>query len=163
MLTHHTLKRNASGALHLGEGEAEKLQPIDATGSGSVQDKDRVLLAEIIEKVNGLFEGQLTEDDQLVYVNGVLKGKLLENKTLIEQAASNEKNHFSNSPDLAMALTQAIMDAFDAHSSMSQQALASKRIQEGLKDILLGPGQLYEDLRRRSMHGGENEIPGANP
>jgi type I restriction enzyme R subunit len=28
-------------------------------------------------KVNGLFEGELTDDNQLVYVNGVLKGKLL--------------------------------------------------------------------------------------
>lgn len=153
VLTHHTLKRNAKAALHLGEGEAEKLQPIDATGSGAVQDKHRVLLAEIIEKVNGLFEGQLTEEDQLVYVNGVLRGKLLENQTLIEQAASNEKGHFSNSPDLAMALTQAIMDALEAHSSMSQQALSSKKIQEGLKDILLGPGQLYEALRARSGSG----------
>jgi type I restriction enzyme R subunit len=149
VLTHHTLRRGARVALNLAEGEAEPLPPIDASGSGAVQEKDRVLLAEIIERVNGLFEGQLTEDDQLVYVNGVLKGKLLENQTLIDQAASNEKVHFSNSPDLANALTQAIMDALDAHTTMSQQALASKRIQEGLKDILLGPGQLYEALRER--------------
>ena len=114
-----------------------------------MQDKDRHLLAEIIENVNGLFEGKLTDDDQLVYVNGVLKGKLLENQTLIDQAASNEKVHFSNSPDLAIALTQAIMDALEAHTTMSQQALASKKIQDGLKDILLGPGQMYEALRAR--------------
>ncbi len=74
---------------------------------------------------------------------------VLRSQTLIEQAASNEKIHFSNSPDLALALTQAIMDAFEAHSAMSQQALASKRIQEGLKDILLGPGKLYEAPREK--------------
>jgi type I restriction enzyme R subunit len=34
--------------------------------------------AEIIAKVNDLFEGDLTDDDQLVYVNNVIKGKLLE-------------------------------------------------------------------------------------
>jgi type I restriction enzyme R subunit len=150
VLTHHTLRKGAKAALSLGEGDPEKLPPIDAAGMGAVQEKDRVLLMEIIEKVNGLFEGQLTDDDQLVYVNGVIKGKLLENQILIEQAASNEKVHFSNSPDLALALTQAIMDAFEAHQAMSQQALASKRIQEGLKDILLGPGQLYEALRART-------------
>jgi type I restriction enzyme R subunit len=51
-----------------------------------VQTKEQALLAEIIERVNGLFEGELTDDDQLVYVNGVLKGKLLENETLMQQA-----------------------------------------------------------------------------
>lgn len=33
----------------------------------------RAYLNEIIQKVNGLFEGDLTDGDQLVYVNGVLK------------------------------------------------------------------------------------------
>ena len=32
----------------------------------------------------------------------------------------------------------AVIDAMDAHRSMSEQALSSKRVQEGLKDILLG-------------------------
>jgi len=153
VLTHHTLRKGAKTALELRDGDPEKLLPIDAAGSGAVQDKDRVLLAEIIEKVNGLFEGLLTDEDQLVYVNGVIKGKLLENQLLIDQAASNEKVHFRNSPDLASALTQAIMDALEAHTTMSQQALASKKIQEGLKDILLGPGQLYEALRARGAAG----------
>jgi len=30
---------------------------------------------------------------------------------------------------------------------MSEQALNSRKVQEGLKDVLLGPGQLYEALR----------------
>jgi type I restriction enzyme, R subunit len=133
----------------LRDGDPEKLAPLGDIGSGAVQDKDKVLLAQIIEKVNDLFEGQLTDQDQLVYVNGVLKGKLLENQTLIDQASSNEKAHFSSSPDLAIALTQAIMDAIEAHTAMSTQALGSKKIQDGLKDILLGPGQLYEELRAK--------------
>lgn len=90
--------------------------------------------------MNGLFEGDLTDDDQLVYVNGVLKGKLLENQTLVRQAASNSKAQFANSPDLRDALLHAIMDALDAHGTMSTQALGSERVREGLRDILLGPG-----------------------
>ena len=42
------------------------------------------------------------------------------------------------------------MDALDAHTAMSSQALNSQKIQEGLKDTLLGPAQLYEALRARS-------------
>ena len=112
--------------------------------------EQQVYLREIIEKVNGLFEGDLTEDDQLVYVNGVLRGKLLENETLVKQAASNSKEQFANSPDLKDALLHAIMDALEAHSAMSTQALGSERVREGLRDVLLGPGQLYEGLRARS-------------
>lgn len=44
----------------------------------------------------------------------------------------------------------AIMDAFEAHQTMSSQALGSARVREGLRDILLGPAQLYEALRDRA-------------
>lgn len=87
-------------------------------------------------------------------MNGVLKGKLLENETLVQQAASNSKEQFANSPDLKQALVNAIMDALDAHTTMSSQALESERVRDGLKDILLGPAQLYEALRAQAQVGG---------
>ena len=150
VLTHHTLKNRGRQPMGLNQDGTYKLPPIDAAGSGSVQEKQRVYLDEIIQKVNGLFEGELSDDDQLVYVNGVLKGKLLENETLVQQASSNSKEQFSNSPDLKNALLQAIMDALDAHQTMSSQALASERVRDGLRDVLLGPAQLYEALRERA-------------
>ncbi|MGV4659961.1 type I restriction endonuclease subunit R [Burkholderia pseudomallei] len=149
-LTHHSLRNTGRQPLTLGHGEAPKLPPMDAVGSGAVQEKEKAFLDEIIQKVNGLFDGELTDDDQLVYVNGVLKGKLLENELLVQQAASNSKEQFANSPDLTDALMRAIIDAFDAHTTMSKQALDSSRVRDGLKDILLGPAQLYEALRARS-------------
>lgn len=153
VLTHHTLKSHSRQSMRLNADGSYKLPPMDAVGSGSVQEKQQAYLDEIIEKVNGLFEGELTDDDQLVYVNGVLKGKLLENETLMHQAASNSKEQFANSPDLKDAVLNAIMDALDAHQTMSTQALGSERVREGLRDILLGPAQLYESLRSKSVHG----------
>jgi type I restriction enzyme R subunit len=155
VLTHHTLRSGGKQTLYLGDGESLRLPPIDATGSGHVQEKQQALLAEIIARVNGLFEGQLTDDDQLLYVNGVLKGKLLENQTLVEQAGSNSKEQFANSPDLKDALLHAIMDALEAHTTMSTQALGSERIRNGLKDILLGPAKLYEALRLQGVTGSQ--------
>ncbi|MGF6379820.1 type I restriction enzyme R subunit [Paraburkholderia atlantica] len=157
-LTHHNLRNTGRQNLSLSQGEAPKLPPMDAVGSGSVQEKEKALLDAIIQKVNGLFEGELTDDDQLVYVNGVLKGKLLENELLVQQAASNSKEQFASSPDLKDALLHAIIDAFEAHTTMSKQALDSERVRDGLKDILLGPAQLYESLRARS---GASPLPGA--
>ncbi|MFM8330905.1 MAG: type I restriction endonuclease subunit R [Candidatus Methylumidiphilus sp.] len=150
VLTHHSLKMHGKRSLALGDGEYPKLAPIAEVGSGSVQEKEKAYLVEIIAKVNDLFEGELTEDDRLVYVNNVIKGKLLESKTLAQQAANNTKEQFANSPDLSNELLNAIMDAFAAHSTMSKQALDSEKVRSGLRDILLGPARLYEALRERS-------------
>lgn len=149
VLTHHNLKDKGKQAMVLGEGDQPKLAPLTDSGSGAVQEKQKALMAEIIAKVNDLFDGELTDDDKLVYVNNVIKGKLLESDVLIQQATNNTKEQFSNSPDLASGILDAIMDAFAAHSAMSKQALESERVRSGLKEVLLGPAQLYEALRAK--------------
>jgi len=151
VLTHHKLKDQGSRTLGLHEDTGEyKLPPMTDPGSGEVQEKIKARLSEIVAKVNDLFEGELTDDDKLVYVNNVLKGKLLESDLLVQQATTNTKEQFANSPDLNTAMMNAIMDALAAHTTMSTQALDSERVRRGLKDILLGPAQLYEALRGRS-------------
>jgi type I restriction enzyme R subunit len=134
----------------LGSGEKPRLEAITETGSGSIQEKEKALLEEIIERMNDLFEGDLSDQDKLVYVNNVIKGKLLESETLRQQAVNNTKEQFSNSPDLDSELINAIMSALDAHTLMSTQALNSQTVQSGLKDILLNHSRLWETLRDRS-------------
>lgn len=43
----------------------------------------------------------------------------------------------------------AIIDAFEAHGTVSRQALDAEKVRQGLKHILLGPAELYEGLRQR--------------
>ena len=147
VLTHHSLRNEGKRAMVLGGEEKPKLEPATEAGGGGLHEKQKALLAEIIQRVNDLFEGELTDGDQLVYVNDVIKGKLLESDTLRKQAASNSKEQFSNSPDLKTAILNAIMEALEAHTTMSTQALESEKVREGLKAILLGPAGLYEALR----------------
>ena len=66
---------------------------------------------------------------------------------LQEQAQNNTKGQFCNSPDLQSELMKAIISAFAANTTMSTQALDSKKVQDGLRDILLGPAGLYEALK----------------
>ncbi|MCA6312565.1 type I restriction endonuclease [Phenylobacterium sp.] len=150
ILTHHAIKSLGKQNFQLGEGDTPGIPPIEGAGGGAVHDPQKALIAEILEKVNGLFDGDLTDDDQLVYVNNVLKGKLLESKELATQAKNNTKAQFAASPTLETQILNAIMDALSAHQAMSKQALDSPRVREGLKDILLGPGQLYEALREQA-------------
>ena len=146
ILTHHRLKDQGDRQLILVEGESPKLQPLTAAGAGSVQDKEKARLEEIIAKVNDLFEGDLTDDDRLVYVNNVIKGKLLASQKLVTQANMN-KAQFANSPTLSKEIMNAVMDELGAHTTMSKQAIDSEKVREGLKDVLLRPAQLYESLR----------------
>lgn len=81
VLTHHHIKNDGKIDMPLGHGEKPKLAPV-WNRLGAVQDEQKALLSEIIAKVNDLFEGELTDDDKLVYVNNVLKGKLLESEEL---------------------------------------------------------------------------------
>ncbi len=150
LLTHHTLRNQGKRDVGMDAEEHPKLKPLTESGGGSVQEKEKALLAEIIGRVNGLFEGELTDDDRLVYVNHVIKGKLLESLVLAQQAVNNTKEQFANSPDLSNELLNAIMDALAAHGTMSRQALESERVRTGLREILLGPGQLWEALRERA-------------
>jgi type I restriction enzyme, R subunit len=165
-LTHHSLKDQGKRALPVGPGDPPKIPGITASGSGAIQEKEKALLAEIIERVNGLFEGELTDDDQLVYVNNVIKGKLLESEELVTQATNNTKAQFAASPTLSTELMNAIMDALAAHTTMSKQALESERVREGLKDVLLGPAKLYEALRARGgvpENGGNPDVRSGHP
>jgi type I restriction enzyme R subunit len=104
----------------------------------------------IIEKVNELFEGELSDQDKLVYVNDVIKGKLMESTKLMQQATNNTKEQFANSPDLKSELLNAIIGALDAHTLMSTQALNSASVQGGIKDVLLNHAGLYESLREQA-------------
>ena len=58
---------------------------------------------------------------------------------------------------LSKEILNAVMDATAAHSTMSEQALDSEKVRDGLKDVLLGPAQLYEALREKA---GRTEAPG---
>jgi len=75
---------------------------------------------------------------------------LLESQELVTQASNNTKAQFANSPTLCKEIMNAVMDALEAHTTMSTQAINSEKVRDGLKDVLLGPAQLYEALRAKS-------------
>ncbi|WP_312261294.1 type I restriction endonuclease [Candidatus Igneacidithiobacillus taiwanensis] len=148
-LTHHTLKKLQPVTMKLQKGEA--LHPTQ-TGGGQVRDPHKETLEAIIAAVNEIFVGEISPHDKLVYVNDVLKGKLLDCEILIQQAVNNTKEQFSHSPDLDRLILEAVIEALSSFTSMSKQALENEKIRQDLKEVLLGPAGLYEALRER----GEN-------
>jgi type I restriction enzyme R subunit len=92
----------------------------------------------------------VTDQDKLVYVNNVVLTKLLESPMLAQQPASNSREQFNKSPDLNAELMNALMDAFDAHKTMSTQALNSELTQAGILDMLLNHLNPWEWLRAKA-------------
>jgi type I restriction enzyme R subunit len=107
-------------------------------------------MAALIDKLNDLFGSETSEQDQLRYVNGTILGKVTESATLQQQAVSNTKEQFANSPDLKTELQNAIIASYDAHTVMSTKALNSPIVMHGLLDILLNHSGLYEKLRAQN-------------
>jgi type I restriction enzyme R subunit len=122
---------------------------MEETGTGYVHEKEKALLAEIIARVNDLFEGDLTDGDRLVYVNDVLKGSCWSRRRWSSSPSTTRR---SSSPTRRPieGPCRCLIDAFAAHQAMSKQALDSPRVREGLEDVLLGPAQLYEALLERA-------------
>jgi type I restriction enzyme R subunit len=152
-LTAYTIKSMGDSKLNLDTGDTVQIYPTAEAGSGQVRDTTKIQLEALIAKVNDLFEGDLTPGDKLVYVNDVIRGKLMESEKLREQAANNTKEQFANSPDLASEIVSAVMGALDAHTAMSKQALESAKLRADLKDVLLGEARLWEGLRERAGGG----------
>ena len=147
VLTHHNLRNLGERNLALG---GSKTLPPSKPGGGSVNEKEKARLAEIILKLNDLFTGDLTDDDKLTYVGTVIKNKLLEDKALQSQAASNTKEQFSSSPDLMPKQLDAVIKSLDVHQSMSSQVVNDVSLQKRMLELLLGNLNLYEDLKARA-------------
>ncbi|MEO0621294.1 MAG: hypothetical protein AAFU49_09650 [Pseudomonadota bacterium] len=156
VLTHYKLGSKGKASLSPGETDDTKLQPMTETGSGQVRDKQKALLDEIIQHLNDLFGGDSTDADKVAWIEHT-RSKIMENETLRGQAANNSKEQFRHSPDFEGALMDAIIEGLDAYSGLSKQALEDEAIRRRLKDILLGPGQLWEMLRKRE--GGHRPAP----
>jgi type I restriction enzyme R subunit len=114
-----------------------------------VQDKQQDRAGGADRRVNDLFEGELTPGDKLVYVNDVIKGKLMESR---EAAGAGGEQHEGAVRQLARPeaheILGAVMDALTAHTAMSKQALAQLRAD--MRDVLLGAGKLWEGLREKA-------------
>ncbi|QEG01603.1 hypothetical protein Mal15_56800 [Stieleria maiorica] len=149
VLTHHSIRDRGEQKMGLPGEEYPTLKPLDGAGTGQVRDEKKEYLSEIISKLNDLYGADVTDGDLLSHAT-TLNEKVLESKTLQQQAASNTKEQFAASPDLGREITDAIIDAMDIQEDLSARALNSEKIREGLKAIMLNQLNLYEQLRSRA-------------
>lgn len=133
-LTHYRLQKLGQQKLDLGAGEVVKLPGISEAGSGKAKTDEEKRLSEIVSLMNDLFSGELSDADMVDYVT-TIKGKLLENKTLAAQAATNSESQFAMG-DFKDILTDIVMEGQDAHNTIADQLLKDERIFAAMQGVL---------------------------
>ena len=143
-MTHYRIKKQGTADLKLGTDEEQpKLKPITETGTGTPYEKKKERLSELIQKLNDLFEGQLSDADKIAYVEHIV-GKMMENDTLAKQAEQNTKEQFGLG-DFKGVFTDTIIEGLDNYKSMASQVLGNERVKQEFADIVLD--MLYERFK----------------
>ena len=133
-LTHYRLQKIGEQQLDLAGGGVVALKPASEAGTGKAPTDEQKKLAEIVDKMNDLFSGNLSEADMVGYVT-TIKGKLLENETLKEQASNNSEQQFAMG-DFKEILTDIVIEGQEAHNSIAAQLLKDERIFAAMQGML---------------------------
>lgn len=143
-LTHIKQARSGDHTLDLDAGETRPLRPL-APGEGVARDPHMVRLAEILARINDLFAGEdFAPSGVETWVQGVVT-VLGENPQIRLQAAANSQQQFTESPDLADAVTDAVLGNQETGNGIVDFYFSKPEVQAELAKRL---GELvYENLR----------------
>ena len=122
------------------------LRPVSEAGTGRAQEDEKRRLTEIVERMNDLFAGDLSEADMVGYVT-TIQGKLLENKTLAAQAENNTKEQFGLG-DFESAHMDAILDSQNAHNRIAERLLKDKSAFASFQKLMVDV--VYDAFRERT-------------
>ncbi len=130
-MTHYSLKNKQQHKIDLKGGYLDNIDP----GSGVVREPKTDLLSEIIEKMNDIFAGDLTEDDKLNYARSI-KDKVMESQAVQEQIKNNTREQVMIG-DFPSAMTEAVIDSLGVHEDMAKQILGDDKVQKRFARLLL--------------------------
>ncbi|MFW3346594.1 type I restriction enzyme subunit R domain-containing protein [Aliarcobacter butzleri] len=142
-LTKYKLKKQKERDIIL-EGGVLLHNP-DDMGTGIARDPELEFLSEIIARLNEIFEGNFTEDDVLSYAR-TLTAKMSANEKVVQQVTNNSKEQ-AMIGGFEVALSDAVIESFDAHQSMATQILSNDKVKQGIANIvydLVMKGLRYE-------------------
>ena len=150
IMTHHRIREGSSmDGIPAGE-TGGGLSPITGAGMGSATPV-KTTLQVLLEQMNGLFEGELSDADLISYAQHI-SSKMMEHPGLQQQAQNSTKDNFLHG-DFKDTMISAVVESMKNHASMSRQVLNKPEVREGLTSILLD--LVYEGLRKK---GDDSEI-----
>jgi type I restriction enzyme R subunit len=138
-LSHYRIIAGDGVSVSLGTvNDVEKgLSPIEAVGTKVAHDPEKVKIAEIIEKLNELFDdGSLSDADKVGLFNHIAE-KMMENEDINTQAKANTREQFKHSPKISDVLTDSLIAALDSYKSMGNKVLQDKSAMNRLQSLLV--------------------------
>jgi type I restriction enzyme R subunit len=145
-LAGYIVKNPTEHKLSLDGGNAKPMKPM-GPGGGEPWDDPNARLSAIIQKMNEVFSGNLSEADFKGYATTLI-GKMVEDATLQEQAQANDTAESFSNGAYEQKLTGAVVDALESHSAMADQALKHPKVFKGLASLLLD--EVYRQLREKA-------------
>jgi len=128
-LSHYGIRPKDVARLELDASHVCEMEPpYTDVGSGTSRDPETIRLLELIEQLNFIFEGDLSDSDLVNYAFAV-RDKLLENDTLRTQARNNTRKQFDESDDLQEAILDAVDEQAKVNADLARQVMsdATKR------------------------------------
>jgi type I restriction enzyme R subunit len=133
-LTHYRLQKLGERAIDLQASEVVKLEGGQAAGSGAAQTDEQRQLREIVQRMNDLFAGDITEADFLGAVT-TWEGRLMADEKLAQQAKCNSEEQFALG-DFKSAFMDVVIESQDAQNAIAEQMLKDQRIFAAIQGML---------------------------
>lgn len=135
-LSHYAIKPKEAIHLNLDPELASEMEAAyTELGSGASHDPERVKLLELIEQLNLIFEGELSDSDLVNYAFAV-RDKLLENSVLRTQAENNTKKQFDESDELEEAILSAVEEQASVNSDLAKQVMTDSKKRDEFMQII---------------------------
>ena len=132
-LAGYKVKDATDHTLSLEGGEATPMKPMGLPGQPWEDPSDR--LSAIIQKMNQVFSGNLTQADYTGYATTLIT-KMVEDPILLEQAHANDTVEAFGNGAYEAKLNHAVVEALENHSAMADQALKHPIVFKGLANLL---------------------------
>ncbi|MDX1346981.1 MAG: type I restriction endonuclease [Thiomicrorhabdus chilensis] len=144
-MTHYNIKNKKVYAIDLTGSE---IRGIKEPGSAYGKDRKTDTIAHIVEAMNELFAGELTEADKLNYAQAI-RDKVMENDGVMAQFKVNTPDQVMLG-DFPSLITDAVIDSMDVHQNMASQVLSNEQIQQGFAKLVMG--MVYSQLEQVGLN-----------
>ncbi len=148
-LSHYAIHPSDKGIGSLEPDKAAEFEPaFGEIGSAASHDPERVKLQELIDQLNLIFEGELSDNDLVNYAYGV-RDKLMENGRLRTQALNNTKKQFDESDELLEAILSAVEAQDAVNSNLASQVMGDPRVRASFIQVIRDLA--YEGFRKEAV------------
>jgi len=135
-LTHYRLTKRAEHRLKLQDEEGDYgLAPPSGVGTGKPHDPEKKRLSEIIEALNELFGAEITNENQLLFANGIAS-RLRDDEDVMAQVENHSHEQVMQG-SFPRRVLDSVLDAMQDNEQLSEEVLSSEEKSRAFALVIL--------------------------